>query len=181
MRGSDPSSASVKDGYDHHYGCRLAVAAVPEEVFAHVDDHARLSSHMSQSSWKMGGGKMMIEFDAGKGKRVGSQMRLSGRVFGIPLSVAEAVSERSPPYRKTWETIGEPALLVIGRYRMGFDIAPNGTGSLLFVFIDYDFPRSNRWRWLGVLLGRYYARWCTQQMAKDAARHFSPRRQSGSG
>jgi hypothetical protein len=29
----------------------------PERVFSYVDDQARLSSHMSQNSWRMGGGK----------------------------------------------------------------------------------------------------------------------------
>lgn len=27
--------------------------------------------------------------------------------------------------------------------------------------------------WLGRLLGGVYARWCTKQMANDAARHFN--------
>jgi hypothetical protein len=30
-------------------------------------------------------------------------------------------------------------------------------------------------RWLGRLFGHYYARWCTQRMAEDAARHFQKR------
>lgn len=31
-------------------------------------------------------------------------------------------------------------------------------------------------RWLGFLLGGQYARWCTQRMAHDAAKHFTPGR-----
>jgi hypothetical protein len=36
----------------------------------------------------------------------------------------------------------------------------------LAVWIDYDLPR--RQRWIGVLGGRMYARWCVRQM-RDAA------------
>jgi hypothetical protein len=162
-----------QEGYAHHHGYRLAVAAPAGELFSYIDDQSRLSSHMGESSWKMGGGKMTIELDAAGGKRVGSRIRLSGRVFGIPLSVDEVVIERSPPHRKLWETIGEPRLLVIGSYRMGFEITPDRARSLLHVFIDYDLPVPVRWRWLGVLLGAYYAKWCTRQMAEDAAHHFA--------
>jgi hypothetical protein len=35
-----------------------------------------------------------------------------------------------------WKTIGEPKLLVIGSYRMGFRIEASGTASLLTVFIS---------------------------------------------
>ena len=46
-----------------HYDSSAVVAAPVDQVFAHLDDFSRLSSHMSESSWKMGGGKMQFEFD----------------------------------------------------------------------------------------------------------------------
>jgi hypothetical protein len=67
----------------------VLVAAPPEVVFAYVDDHSRLSSHMSTSSWMIGGGRMGVELDAAKGQAVGSHVRLSGKVFGIPLFLDE--------------------------------------------------------------------------------------------
>ena len=90
-----------------------------DQVFAHIDDHTRLSSHMRELSWRTGGGRMETEIDAGRGQTVGSRIRLSGRVFGVELSVEETVTERNPPRRKVWETTGAPKLLVIGHYRMG--------------------------------------------------------------
>jgi hypothetical protein len=69
---------------------------------------------MSKSSWKMGGGRMEMVFDDKQGRVVGSRIRLAGRVFGISLFVDEIVTERDPPYRKIWETLGTPKLLVIG-------------------------------------------------------------------
>jgi hypothetical protein len=116
---------------------------------------------------------MTLESDAGQGKEVGSRLRLHGIVCGLRLSMEEAVVERTPPYRKFWETIGEPRLLVIGRYRMGFEIEALGSSSRLTVFIEYDRPSASATRWLGVLFGGRYARWCTERMANDAARLIS--------
>ena len=129
---------------------------------------------MSESSWQMGGGKMTYEFDKDLGRQVGSRIRMAGRMLGIQLSLEEIVTERIPPRRKVWETVGEPRLLVIGGYRMGCEISPHPSGSLLRVFIEYSLPEKAPLRWLGLLFGRYYAKWCTQQMVDDAVRHFAP-------
>ena len=146
-----------------------------DQVFAHIDDHTRLSSHMSEPSWRTGWGRMETEIDAGRGQTVGSRVRLSGRVFGVELSVEETVTERNPPRRKVWETTGAPKLLVVGHYRMGFELSPQGNVSMLRVFIEYALPESGLARWLGRLFGRNYARWCTQQMVDDAVKHFETR------
>ena len=95
-------------------------------------------------------------------------------MFGIPLWLEEIVTERMPPLRKTWETVGDPKLLVIGRYRMGMEITPQQAGSLLRVFIDYDLPDNTLLeQWAGYLFGGYYAKWCTQQMVGDTKKYFS--------
>ena len=78
------------------------------------------------------------------------------------------VTERVPPLCKTWETRGEPRLLVIGSYRMGFIISAHGDRSRLLVFIDYQLPPRGLARGLALLFGRTYAAWCTRRMASDA-------------
>ena len=152
----------------------VQVRALPGDVFAFLDEHSRLVSHMGKRSLAMGGGSMTTEFDEGRGKAVGSTLTLRGKAFGLRLSVEEKVIERAPPLRKSWRTVGEPRLLVIGPYRMGFVIEDLGQTSRLTVFIDYELPRRAPWRWLGRLLAPAYARWCTRRMAGDAARHFAP-------
>jgi len=136
-----------------HYENSRWIASSPRDVFAFIDDHARFSSHMSESSWMMGGSRMEVELDDAKGQRVGSHIRLSGNVFGIQLFVDEVVARREPPLVKVWQTVGTPSLLVIGAYTMDVHITPDGGGSELLVFIDYDFP--DRWpmSWLGRLFG----------------------------
>jgi Polyketide cyclase / dehydrase and lipid transport len=156
----------------YHFESNVEVSAAADAVFSHLDDHSRLSAHMSNSSRMMAGSRMAIELDASEGRAVGAIIRLRGQVLGIPLCVEEIVTERKPPLRKVWETTGRPQLLVIGSYRMGYEITPQAQASRLRVFIDYALPDEPISRWLGRLFGHFYARWCTQRMARDAAMHF---------
>ena len=152
-----------------------SVQACMGQVFAHIDDPTRLASHMRKGSWRTAGGQMNTQTDAGRGQTVGSQIRLWGRVLGVELSVEECVVERDPPRRKVWATTVAPKLLVIGHYRMGFELSPQGSDSMLRVFFDYALPERAPARWLARLFGGYYARWCTQQMVDDAVKHFAAR------
>jgi hypothetical protein len=170
---SERGYSDLRSTYMYHYETSAIVRAPLDRVFAHLDDHARLSAHMSKSSWMMGGGSMLVEFDAARGQNIGSWIRLSGKILGVTLAVEEIVTERTPPRRKAWETTGVPRLLVIGRYRMGFEIAQRDAGSHLTVFIDYALPEGAVTRWVGYFLGGYYARWCTHRMLVDAVRHFA--------
>ena len=160
--------------YALHEEYQSTVAAPPAEVFARLDDHARLSSHMSQRSWKMGWGKMETVLDDQRGQSVGSHIVLRGRVFGISLHLDEVVIARDAPLGKAWETVGEPRLIVIGQYRMGFELrAANGRSSHLRVHIDYNIPDRGVSRILGRLFGRTYAQWCVRQMVRDAEQAFA--------
>jgi hypothetical protein len=119
---------------------------------------------------------MKIQMEPDHTRNVGSHFGFTGRILGAPLRVDELVTSRQPPLSKTWETVGEPRLWVIGRYEMGFEIAPVGSASNLRVYIRYDWPQGGLPRLLGRLFGRYYARWCTGRMVSDARRHFAKSR-----
>ena len=116
---------------------------------------------------------MTIELDEGRGRKLGSRIRLAGKAFGIELAVEEVVTQHRPPYTKAWETIGSPKLLIIGAYRMGFELRPRGAHSELRVFIEYELPQGRVARGLGRLFSGVYARWCTRRMAEDAAKYFA--------
>lgn len=154
-----------------HYEESVLIPASPHDLFNYVDDHKNFSSHMSKASPMLGGGKMEVSVDEGDGRKVGSHIRLKGTAFGIKLSLDEVVTRYEPPLLKTWETVGIPKLLVIGQYRMGVEIKPQNTNSLLRVFIDYDLPTANTW--LGQLFSGFYAKWCVRQMLKGASVHFT--------
>jgi len=170
-------STTPRPDLPRHYEGNAIVGAPIEDVFNHIDDHSRLSSHMNRSSWMMGGGRMDIQVDEGRGQKIGSKIRLAGIVCGIRLSVEELVTERAVPYRKTWETIGQPRLLIIGHYQMGFELSPDSAGTMLRIFIDYALPERGWGRWLGIVFANYYARWCTDKMLNDTVRHFRDARQ----
>ena len=146
------------------------------QIFAYLDDPKSLAAHMGESSMMMLGSRMSINVDVDDGRVVGSKIRMQGRMMGIPLSLEEVITECQVPRRKVWETIGTPNLLVIAHYRMGFELTPTGDSSMVRVFIDYSLPTTAPGSWLGRLLGGFYARWCTKQMANDAARQFDPTR-----
>ena len=164
--------------FEHHFESHAEVAASPGELFEELDDQERLSGHMMKSSAMMAGSAMRFEFDEQDGRAVGSRMRLYGTMLGLRLEVTEAVTERDPPRRKVWQTVEEPHLLVIGHYRMGFEIEPRPAGSRLKVFIDYDNP-AGPWRVAGKLLGGIYARWCTRNMVSGAVARFAKNRATG--
>jgi hypothetical protein len=111
---------------------------------------------------------METVLDAQRGRSVGWHIVLRGRAFGLRLNLDEVVTTRQPPLTKTWQTVGEPRLLVIGPNRMGFTLTPGGTAVGLRVAIDYELPTKGL-SWLrGRLFGRAYATWCTRRMVPDA-------------
>lgn len=145
-----------------------AVPATPEAVFAILDDPRRLGRHMEKPSAMMLGGSMRTILDERGRRAVGSVIRVEGSVLGLRLSIVERVVERDPPRRKVWETVEEPRLLVFGNYRLGFEIAPDGAGSRVRVFVDYDSPRTALGRLLGSVGAHAYARWCLDRMLAEA-------------
>lgn len=98
---------------------------------------------------------------------------MGGNFLWLDLFVEETVTEHHRPRRKTWETHGVPRLVIIGAYRMGFEIEDAGAKSKLCVFIDYDHPQSVIGGVLGALFSPVYARWCVKRMADDARRRFA--------
>jgi hypothetical protein len=79
----------------------------------------------------MMGGRMTYAFDAAGGRAVGSVIKMGGSFLGIRLAVEEVVIERQPPHHKAWETVGQPRMIVISRYRMRDPRRPTGAPALV--------------------------------------------------
>ena len=155
-----------------HYEDSVVINSSPENVFSFADNHNNFSSHMNKSSWMMGGGMMKAEVDEGKGQKIGSHIRMDGKIFGINLFLDEVITEREVPHRKAWETVGDINLIVIDHYKLGFEIIPENNKSKLRVYIDYNLSKSLRTKWLGFLFGGMYAKWCVGQMINGTYEHF---------
>ena len=157
--------------FQFHHDARAVLRASVQAAFEYLDDFKKLSAHMERPSAMMLGSSMEIDTDDGNGRAVGSHVRMQGNVLGIPLSLEEIVVQREPPLRKAWETV-DAQLLVIGQYRLGFELMPHGEACNLRVFIDYDWPQHALSRLGAWLFAKSYARWCTQRMVDDAIKHF---------
>ena len=163
--------------FTYHFADEAVTAAPPAVLFAHLDRHSQLSAHMTRRSWMMGGGKMDITTDDGGFQRLGSRLRLAGRAFGLTLFLEEEITDYRPPQMKVWRTIGSPRLLIIGHYRMGFEITAAPTGSRLRVFLDCDLPSGVVTRLLGRLLAPMYGQWCVRNMVAEGEKKFPSRAQ----
>lgn len=164
-------AVTVMVNYPLHGETSVALNVPVEAAFSYLDDFRKLSSHMEQSSGMMLGSRMSIDMDERIGRAVGARVRMRGAMMGLQLELEEVVTEREPPYRKTWETV-KANLLVIGQYRLGFELARQDGMSKLRVFIDYSLPSKAPARLLGRLFARTYANWCVGRMAEDARRNF---------
>lgn len=112
---------------------------------------------------------MTTETDAGRGQAVGSHIRMKGSAFGMTIELDEVVIEHERPRLKSWQTVGDPKLVVIGNYRISVTLEPSADGTGVRIRIDYDLPRV---AWLGRLFGRTYAKWCIDQMLKGVTKQF---------
>jgi hypothetical protein len=158
--------------FPYHFADQAIIPAAPAELFAYLDKHAQLSAHMTRRSWMMGGGRMDISTDEGDFRQRGSRLRLAGRAFGFALFLEEEITDYRPPLVKVWQIIGMPRLLIIGRYRMGFEISPEAQGSSLRIFLDYELPTGTLSRLLGRWLSPMYARWCVRNMIAEGQKAF---------
>jgi uncharacterized membrane protein len=154
-----------------HHETTTALDAPLDAAFAYLDDFRKLSAHMEKPSGMMMGSKMAIETDVFGGRAIGSKVRMHGKMMGMTLALEEVVTERQTPYRKAWNTLGA-RLVVIGQYRLGFELTPGGSVTKARIFIDYALPEGRAARWLGLLFAKTYARWCTERMASDAVEYF---------
>jgi hypothetical protein len=169
---SRPRFLGTSRGYEARYSQSVLLRGSARDVFAFADDFSNLSSHMGKSSMMMMGSSMKFSFDERRGQAVGSRVTMTGRILGLDLSLEEIVRLREPPRRKEWETIGRPRLLVIGSYRLGFEIASVGEHSKLRMSIDYNLPSAPLQRMLGIMFGGTYAKWCIRSMVNASRLEF---------
>ena len=158
----------------NHFEQSVKLSAPASIVFEHLEDFTRLGDHMMRSSWMMAGSRMSYEFDPARGKAVGARVRLQGSFLGIKLIIDEQVDERTPPWTKSWQTIGQPRMIVLDSYRMGFSLTSIDKGCRLLIFIDYATPSHEFRRWIARIAATWYARWCVISMIDGAIKHFGP-------
>lgn len=146
----------------------VEIHAPPEAVFAHVDDLRNVGWHMRERAMALMGSRLDLEQLSDNATGIGARYRWHGRIAGLTVDLTEVVTEWVPNRRKTWETIGNPRIVLMSHYRMRLTVSPLDHGTLLAFDIQYDPPRSFWGRMLGWLLADWYSRWCFRRMCRDA-------------
>jgi hypothetical protein len=155
------------------------LAATPAKVFCWVDDPRNTGMHMSQPSLAMLGASLRVERQSASMTGVGTTYRSWGRVLGLPVDFTTTVTSWTREREKTWRTIGEPALIVLGHFEMHFSVAPAVPGTRLRLAIKYNLPATLFGRVIGRILAAPYARWCLRRIANDAQAAFNAPSRAG--
>ncbi|MBW9116402.1 SRPBCC family protein [Rhizobium cauense] len=158
--------------YEDSATSTIDLQAPPQQVFAFLDDPTVVVAHMQKPSLMMLGATTEYDVDPGKGQAVGSIVKMRGKVLGMELLVEEIITEWQPPWRKSWQTLGRPKLLVIDSYHMDFVIRPITQGCRVTVKIQYSYSRSPVGSWLGGIPAKAYARWCVAKITSEAGNRF---------
>ena len=136
-----------------HHRSEVVLAVDPARLFAHLDDHRRLVSHMEKPSLMTAGASMRIETDERHGQAPGSVIRMTGRVLGLDLRLEEVVTTYEPPRRKVWETRGEPRLLVIDE--LGYLPFEKRSAHLFFQLVARRYERGSMLITTNQLIGQW--------------------------
>ena len=159
----------------------VEIQAPAQEVFAHIDDIRNVGWHMTeQSSMAMMGSKLTLKVLSEQKTGLGATYRYSGEIMGLPLDFSESVTKYVVNREKVWRTIGEPRLLIMASYEMRLSVEPRPPSSCqLTISIAYELPRSQFWRFWGIVLAGWYSRWCLRRMCRDTKRVLEARSRTG--
>jgi len=114
-----------------HFEKSIDIHASPAEVFAYVDDIHHTGFHMEKSSMPMMGGKMQVEILSRNTRGLGASYRWTGGVLGMPIDFSETVVNWVKGKERVWRTIGDPKIIIMGHYEMGFSLTPIPSGTRL--------------------------------------------------
>lgn len=147
-----------------HLSSQTIVQASPTEVFGCLDDMHEIGKHMTESSMPLMGSKLKFEILSPNVTDIGATYRYYGKIMGLPLDITEVVRSYKMNEEKYWETIGEPKIIIMSHYVLGFQLQPTAGGTQATFVIDYEIPQHGLSKILGLLLSNWYAHWCLRMM-----------------
>ncbi len=144
--------------------------AAPEKVFQCLDDLGITGMHMTKSSMPMMGGKLDVTFLTAHHTGPGSRYRWTGKVMGMVMDFTVEVTKWVQGKEKTWETIGDPKMIIYSWYQMHLTTSPSPPGTQAELSITYEGPGGWFNKIIYFFLGDWYCRWCLKHMLGDAKR-----------
>lgn len=147
-----------------HLSNQIIVQASPAEVFSRLDDMTEIGKHMTESSMPLMGSKLKFAILSPNETDIGATYRYYGKIMGLTLDITEVVRRYKLNEEKFWETIGEPKIIIMSHYVLGFQLKPTTGGTQATFSIDYEIPQRGLGKVLGILLSNWYAHWCLRMM-----------------
>ena len=151
--------------------CQTELYAQPiEKVFDCLDSLGITGAHMTQSSAMMMGSKLKLAFLTENHTGLGCIYRWSGKMMGLKMDFVVEVTKWVQNKEKTWETIGEPKLIIYAGYRMNLLVMQVKNGTQADLSISYESPKRFFNKILCFLFADSYCRWCLNKMLGDAGK-----------
>ena len=142
-------------------------------VFDCIDDLGVTGMHMTESSMPMMGGKMNLEFLTPWKTGLNTKYRWTGKVLWMNLDFTVLVIKWVNGHEKTWETIGNPKLIIYSWFQMHLKVDQNHDGSIACLSISYEKPKGFFNKLVCFLLGQWYSNWCLRNMLNDTGKRLS--------
>lgn len=138
--------------------------STPEKVFQCLDDLGVIGMHMTKSSM---GGRLNLEFITSHKTGLGSKYGWTGNVMSMVMDFTVEVTKWIQGKEKTWETIGDPKVIIYSWYRMHLMVSEASNNTQAELSISYEKPKGWFNKLICFLLGDWYCRWCLKHMLGD--------------
>lgn len=142
----------------------------PDIVFECLDNLGVTGMHMTKSSSMMMGSKLDLKFLTENHTGLGTKYRWTGKMVGIKMDFTVEVTKWMPGEEKTWETIGDPKLIIYSWYQMHLLLTKIPNGTIAKLSISYKKPEGVFYKILSFLFADWYCRWCLKHMLEDGKR-----------
>lgn len=146
----------------------IIIHNTPEKVFEYMDNLGNTGMHMTQSSKMMMGNKLGLEQLSQNAIGLNSKFRWYGKMMGLNMDFTVVVTKWNKAIEKTWETVGKSKMIILGWYQMHLFLSPELEGTKAELSISYTYPKNLWEKFLALLLSKWYANWCLNNMLKDS-------------
>ncbi|MEO7482449.1 MAG: SRPBCC family protein [Ferruginibacter sp.] len=148
----------------------IIIQALPEKVFAYMDNINNTGMHMTKSSKPMMGSKLELKQLSENATGLNSKFRWYGKMMGFTMDFTVVVTKWIKDKEKVWETIGQAKMIILGWYRMHLVIlsSPGGPNTEVELSITYTKPKNIFFKFIAFFLAPLYANWCLNNMLQDS-------------
>ena len=146
----------------------IIIQALPEKVFAYMDNINNTGMHMTKSSKPMMGSKLELKQLSENATGLNSKFHWFGKMMWFTMDFTVVVTKWIKDKEKVWETIGEAKMIIMGWYQMRLVISPEGANTKAVLSIAYTKPKNIFLKIIAFFFAPLYADWCLNNMLNDS-------------